>query len=481
MADTIPNKPEKPQPDQGTEVDRYERLQVAADRQINKIGDAYETHASLIKVVVIAGASLASIIAALIGFGFYHSMAEFKQSIREDLNTELKNNIATLKDRVELEINERFQRDNIVPLIEAKVQGKVDLVTKSIIENEIHKQIDPVYAGITNHLEDVEKRINEANISSTDVKGVLDLAMDIVMALNDDRHAFDKLLVLRDAGTNRYKLAIYETINNITTQNLPINNPFLKQGLRWDSLRFNPDTNSWKEFIDLFNHVGERVSESLILQNISEQTRFPRYMKLHLYRELLTSTPSLKILSKTCEILDNESHLNFNILGKQQYLDWINTQLRLCLNTNPVELIGTNVNEIAYYYVLYQQYISQTNYNDALNVLNLAVEKNPTSGEMHNACAWLLAVCPKDSIRNGRRAVELAQKACILSNWKQWNDIGTLAAAYAEAGDFEQAIKYEIQAINTDGITAAGIKGEQNRLKLFKEHKPTHERLDIMY
>ena len=114
-------------------------------------------------------------------------------------------------------------------------------------------------------------------------------------------------------------------------------------------------------------------------------------------------------------------------------------------------------------------------------MLNLAVEKNPTSGEMHNACAWLLAVCPKDSIRNGRRAVELAQKACILSNWKQWNDIGTLAAAYAEAGDFEQAIKYEIQAINTDGITAAGIKGEQNRLKLFKEHKPTHERLDIMY
>ena len=53
--------------------------------------------------------------------------------------------------------------------------------------------------------------------------------------------------------------------------------------------------------------------------------------------------------------------------------------------------------------------------------------------------------------------------------------MGHLRTAYAESGDFEQAIKFEKQALRTEGIDANGIEGENRRLKLFEQHKPTHE------
>ena len=61
--------------------------------------------------------------------------------------------------------------------------------------------------------------------------------------------------------------------------------------------------------------------------------------------------------------------------------------------------------------------------------------------------AWILATCPDDEYRNGKRAVELAALACELSNWQSDQLITTLAASHAEVGDFEMALKFHQQAI----------------------------------
>ena len=71
-----------------------------------------------------------------------------------------------------------------------------------------------------------------------------------------------------------------------------------------------------------------------------------------------------------------------------------------------------------------------------------------------NNFAWILATCPNDSIRKGERAVELARKAVQISAEKDLNILGTLAAALAEVGRFDEAVKTELKAY--DMALAAG-------------------------
>jgi len=86
--------------------------------------------------------------------------------------------------------------------------------------------------------------------------------------------------------------------------------------------------------------------------------------------------------------------------------------------------------------------------------------------------AWLRAVCPDPSFRNGRQAIKDATAACRIMAWRDDDMIDTLAAAYAEAGDFDSAVRYEQQALGVKGITAENSKRFQAHLALFQQHQP---------
>jgi tetratricopeptide (TPR) repeat protein len=110
--------------------------------------------------------------------------------------------------------------------------------------------------------------------------------------------------------------------------------------------------------------------------------------------------------------------------------------------------------------------------------LQKVLELDPRHVTAQNNLAWLLATCPDNSLRNGNKAVELAQQAVQLSGGKSPEILDTLAAAYAEAGRFPEAIETARQAL--DLSTAQNNKplaeAIQNQLKLFKTHSPYHEK-----
>lgn len=104
-----------------------------------------------------------------------------------------------------------------------------------------------------------------------------------------------------------------------------------------------------------------------------------------------------------------------------------------------------------------------------------AIRIDSTNASAWNNLGWLRATCPIASMRNGKEAVEAATKACDFSNWKNWTRIDTLAAAFAEAGDFKQAIKFQEQALGLNGANKMERKEMENRLALYQEQKPFHE------
>jgi tetratricopeptide (TPR) repeat protein len=76
-----------------------------------------------------------------------------------------------------------------------------------------------------------------------------------------------------------------------------------------------------------------------------------------------------------------------------------------------------------------------------------AVDVSPDNPFLLNRLAWLLATSPEDDVRNGPKAVELAQRAVSLTSRLDLMSLETLSAAYAEAGRFEEAVSAGREAL----------------------------------
>jgi tetratricopeptide (TPR) repeat protein len=115
-------------------------------------------------------------------------------------------------------------------------------------------------------------------------------------------------------------------------------------------------------------------------------------------------------------------------------------------------------------------------FEDALRDLDQAIRLQPELMEAHNLRARLLATAPVQSIRNGTEAVQAATRACELAGWKSPEYLDTLAAAYAEAGDFREAVKYQEKALTDPGMARAlgadETKAARERLELYRQNRP---------
>jgi tetratricopeptide (TPR) repeat protein len=111
-------------------------------------------------------------------------------------------------------------------------------------------------------------------------------------------------------------------------------------------------------------------------------------------------------------------------------------------------------------------------YDQAIADYSEAIRLNPQLGAPLGGLAWILATCPKDNARDGQKAVELATQACEISDWNDRIELETLAAAFAECGDFPAAIKWQQQALAMLHGDPDRVEEGRRRLTLYETGQP---------
>jgi Zn-dependent protease len=104
-----------------------------------------------------------------------------------------------------------------------------------------------------------------------------------------------------------------------------------------------------------------------------------------------------------------------------------------------------------------------------------AVHLDPNSASAVNNLAWLWATCPQENVRNGAKAVKYATRACELTNWREPNCLATLAAAYAESGDFASAATWHKKALEYPAYRRQYGDSTGERVELYETGKPFRE------
>jgi tetratricopeptide (TPR) repeat protein len=106
----------------------------------------------------------------------------------------------------------------------------------------------------------------------------------------------------------------------------------------------------------------------------------------------------------------------------------------------------------------------------AIEDYEVALQINRTCHSAHVGLAWILSTSVNEEFRDGIRALQHATQACELTRWADANTLANLAAAHAESGDFENAVKWHAKALE--------LYEEQERkrwtsvLDLYKSGKP---------
>jgi tetratricopeptide (TPR) repeat protein len=141
------------------------------------------------------------------------------------------------------------------------------------------------------------------------------------------------------------------------------------------------------------------------------------------------------------------------------------------------EMITADPNEFLSHLGFANLLAIESRMDEYLFQLNEANRLNPDDPEVLNNLAWALTTNRHSDMRDGPRAVMLAQHACELTRYQKTIFIGTLAAAYAEVGKFDDAIATAQRACDLaakNGETGL-LQKNQELLEQYRQHHAIRE------
>ena len=239
------------------------------------------------------------------------------------------------------------------------------------------------------------------------------------------------------------------------------------------TLERNP--NSWMAYGNLGRELLIRGDENNGLACIEKALEIkPDYLEIHdLLGQVLFGKgrldEAIEHYKKVLEIRPTDWHGYYNlgfVLIQNGQLDEAIFNFKRALKLQP--------NEAIIHKTLGEALLQKGQLPDAAVHFKKYLEVQPDSIEVLNNLAWLLATSEDPNVRDGSRAVQLAEHACELTGSKKTTYLGTLAAAYAEAGKFTEAITTAQNACALAGKSGETnlLQKNQELLELYRAHKP---------
>jgi tetratricopeptide (TPR) repeat protein len=136
-------------------------------------------------------------------------------------------------------------------------------------------------------------------------------------------------------------------------------------------------------------------------------------------------------------------------------------------------LLKSDASSVAAYRGRADSYLSLGKQSEAVADYEQALKHEPKNSGVLNNLAWVLATSPEDRLRDGKRSIELAKLACEVTEYKEAHILSTLAAGYAESGDFDTAISWSKKAVE---LGSDELKDQlRKELESYEAHKPWRE------
>ncbi len=200
---------------------------------------------------------------------------------------------------------------------------------------------------------------------------------------------------------------------------------YYNRGLAW------ADKHEYDRAISDFDHVLSLDPQDAL----AHYNRGLALLKKHEYAKALPDLEeSMKLGFKTAEVYYHRGLAEFELKNLEKAISDFSAALAL------------NARYSEAFYNRGLAWAEKKDYVRAFADYEQAIRINPDYDQAYVSRAWLLVSCPDPKFRNAKRAIESATRACELTKWKQPYEIGTLAAAYVEAGDFAAAAKYQSRA-----------------------------------
>jgi len=183
----------------------------------------------------------------------------------------------------------------------------------------------------------------------------------------------------------------------------------------------------------------------------------------------------IELFTKAATLMPNNPSIYANRANCHSYLGDLDAAIKDYATAidKAIAIIG-NANDprmAIFYYNRGYAYEKANHFKEAIADYEMTIELDEDYPDVTNNLAWILATCPEASIRDPKRAVELARRQAEARDMKEPGDIDTLAAALAATGEYEQAVTMQEKAIEL--LTDEGeIKEFTSRLDLYKAGKP---------